>query len=472
MLITFFGIIFSLEIRIQELILKNSELEVEVERLKSIMTEEKKKGKRKGNLDGLVNKFEQRNVELEEREEEARRRLNMMETAWPAIMAWNMFRMCQNKDMSDMPSTAAVQQIFGNAVTSIQDEQTDLTVFKKLEELIDDQKKLRRQYEKAEEAATMREKALKERIEELEEKAAKDRESLEGMTACLRTLRLDETPPEETDSLGSINSGDVEVFEELKKLAENEIKMRKKIEDLERKEQAYMQTLQQADEIWATMEADYKKRLKEAEGAGAELQNRVSQLEQTQSMLEKELESHSRILGESEAAERQREMETEIEGLKSENERLQKLIPTTAADKQLAEQIARLERLNEELKVQIERFRIELPMEQRKSKTLEEELESVKEEVSKEKILSEKLEEELESVKEEVSKEKMLSEQLEEELEAAKEEVSKEKMLSEKLVKDMEEQNKNMANMELSLHTQVGQIKLQALAGSSDFDDA
>ncbi|XP_015429380.1 PREDICTED: neurofilament medium polypeptide-like [Dufourea novaeangliae] len=61
---------------------------------------------------------------------------------------------------------------------------------------------------------------------------------------------------EKVPSSGSIKSTDVECLEKLQELAEAELCMKRQIADLEGREEAYMRTLQQADELWCKLEGD------------------------------------------------------------------------------------------------------------------------------------------------------------------------------------------------------------------------
>ena len=61
---------------------------------------------------------------------------------------------------------------------------------------------------------------------------------------------------EKVPSCASIKSADIECLERLQQLAENEVYMRRKIAELESREEAYMRTLQQADELWCKLDTD------------------------------------------------------------------------------------------------------------------------------------------------------------------------------------------------------------------------
>ena len=57
-------------------------------------------------------------------------------------------------------------------------------------------------------------------------------------------------------SNASIKSTDIECLEKLQELAETELYMKKQIAELENREDAYMRTLQQADDLWCKLDSD------------------------------------------------------------------------------------------------------------------------------------------------------------------------------------------------------------------------
>lgn len=95
---------FRLESKFTTLIEKNSSLQAEliekskeIEKLRQelIEVDAKKCEARKhaATMEALVNKYEQRNFELEESEMESKCKLQLLENAWPAIVLWNIWRM-------------------------------------------------------------------------------------------------------------------------------------------------------------------------------------------------------------------------------------------------------------------------------------------------------------------------------------------------------------------------------------------
>ncbi|KAK6635388.1 hypothetical protein RUM44_000639 [Polyplax serrata] len=378
-----------LEIRLQELIDKNTELEIELERQKIRMSEERRKDRKKGSLENLISRYEQRNFELEEREVEAKQRLDMIEAAMPAIVAWNMFKIVQNPDFVGLVSGSSKET---EEKKTLRDQ--DVAMFQRLEELLDDQKKLRRDYEKVEETAADREKALRTKIEELEAKAAKDRETLEQMTNSLKVLKLESEDKGQPETSNLVRPDESDLFEELKHMVVNEIQLRTEIERLEKAEQAYMESLEKADEIWASIEADYKRRLKEAEAAGKELEKRVAQLEATQLELEMALEEGAAARVEPQMTGKN-DIKAKIEILLLENEKLKSEL-TQSLDQKFDEQKKFLENENFTLREELKKLKEDFIQEERKYLVMQKELQQAKGEAQQEKEAADNLRKEVE----------------------------------------------------------------------------
>lgn len=97
-------------------------------------------------------------------------------------------------------------------------------------------------------------------------------------------------------SCASIKSNDIECLEKLQQLAENEVYMKRKIAELESREEAYMRTLQQADELWCKVDADaastasaLQDQLHMKTTANQQMADRICQLEDVIEQLRKRL---------------------------------------------------------------------------------------------------------------------------------------------------------------------------------------
>lgn len=380
-----------LEVRLQELLDKNTELEVELDRQKEIMNEERRREKKKGSLETLISRYEQRNFELEEREVEAKQKLSMMEAAIPAIVAWNMFQMIQNPDFNNtLPGSESRENVF---VEDKKNQDQEAAMFRRLEELLDGQKKLRKDYEKVEETAADRERLLRTKIEELELKAAKDREMLDEMTNSLKALKSEEKCDAGTSNL--FRPEEFDLIEELNRMIANEIQLRAEIERLEKKEEVYMNSLESADEIWASMEAGYKKRLKEAEAASEQLKERVARLEATQMELEKALEDQKTLNWEKTILKKEIS-EKSIEPTRESN-KLGTVI--TKSLEKVEERKKFLEKENINLKEELAILKCEFAQEEKKYLLLQKDFEIARVEAEREKEISDRLRIELEDQK-------------------------------------------------------------------------
>lgn len=75
--------------------------------------------------------------------------------------------------------------------------------------------------------------------------------------------------------------------QKMAELSETNKELKKQLELLEQREVAYIETLQQADNIWAEMETGYKKRIIDAEDSESQLRIQVRQLEENDHKLRK-----------------------------------------------------------------------------------------------------------------------------------------------------------------------------------------
>lgn len=129
-------------------------------------------------------------------------------------------------------------------------------------------------------------------IERLNEETRVLRESMEKKVMEMGELcQCDDTRCKQrhlgkVSSVMSVVSGDIQCLEKLQRLAEEEVITKREIAELERREEAYMRTLQQADEMWSKMEGDMisttnglQEQLDIKTAANQQLANRVCELE-------------------------------------------------------------------------------------------------------------------------------------------------------------------------------------------------
>ncbi|KYM93853.1 Zonadhesin [Cyphomyrmex costatus] len=258
-------------------------------------------------LRDIIGKREQRREELEKMEGDLRQRLDMLECSIPAVMVWNIWRLSQGapvcrikrilekqfKDTRELSCRSTPSCHYDCRVREVEAERK--LALKKVEEartlwseklmtLEERKKKLYEARKIQEEQRNAIERLNEEnRIlqEAMEKKAMEMDESCQcGDTQCKqRHLR-------KVSSVTSIESGDIQCLEKLQRLAEEEVITKREIIELERREEAYMRTLQQADEMWSKMEGDVvsttstlQKQLDMKTAANQQLANRVCELE-------------------------------------------------------------------------------------------------------------------------------------------------------------------------------------------------
>lgn len=198
-----------------------------------------------------------RNAGYFDKKAEIKKKLVMMEAAMPAVLAWNMFQMCQSDGISP---AAAARRIFQMEVSRNEEEEEEedrldessLALLQKLEDLIHYQRKLRLEFEKAEELTKFRDRQLRRKVFELETRAERNRRLFDEMVTDIKQKSVDSSVD---ISLDSISSRDLVAFEEMQRLAENEIILKNKIDELEKKERIYLNTLDQADQLWSALKS-------------------------------------------------------------------------------------------------------------------------------------------------------------------------------------------------------------------------
>lgn len=258
----------------------------------------------------MVGKREQRRDELEKVEGDLRQRLDMLECSMPAVMAWNICRMTQGASpctikrilekqfqaASELPSRDTPSRHYDCRVREVEAERK--LALKKVEEaralwseklrtLKDRKKELdeARRIQEEQKNAMERLNEEIERLREAMEKAEAEDESCQygecGDRQCKQRRRA-----KASTSATSIQSGDIECLEKLQQLAEEELIIKKDIAELERREDAYMRTLQRTDELWSTVQDDVvsstsalREQLETKTAANQQLADRVCELE-------------------------------------------------------------------------------------------------------------------------------------------------------------------------------------------------
>lgn len=258
-------------------------------------------------LRNIIGKREQRREELEKVEGDLRQRLDMLECSIPAVMIWNIWRMSQGvpvcrikrilekqfKDTRELSCRSTPSCHYDCRVREVEAERK--LALKKVEEArtlwSEKLATLEERKRKLDEARKIQEEQ-RNAIERLNEEnrmlqEAMEKEAMEMDESC----QCDDTQCKQrhlskVSSVMSIESGDIQCLEKLQRLAEEEVITKREIVELERREETYMRTLQQADELWSKMEGDMvsttsalQEQLDMKTAANQQLANRVCELE-------------------------------------------------------------------------------------------------------------------------------------------------------------------------------------------------
>jgi chromosome segregation ATPase len=284
-------------------------------------------------LEVMLNKYEQRNYDLEEHEVELRHRLEMLEGSIPALVIWNMWRILQDTRISRTDATSAAMSMClvkvnnaehrsggeGRPNTTLDSSVTvrppcpstlDSSRFQEIEDqgprietaLIGSEKvcrpieeRLRFQLQDLEAEVVLlkaeilsckeSEEKYRERISELEGELVdiKNGSHVDGSTENDNIVKAELTQNELDVQLRRCTN--LECMNKAQELAESEASMKKRILELEMKERAYMETLQRADELWSDMETSYKRRISDSEVNEAEMKERIKKLQESETKL-------------------------------------------------------------------------------------------------------------------------------------------------------------------------------------------
>jgi chromosome segregation ATPase len=274
-------------------------------------------------LEVMLNKYEQRNYDLEEREVDLKYRLEMLENSMPVLLMWNMWQLMQATGISLIDTTAAVSNTLvkarGSSLKLLVGEYPPCLTRQessKLQDVEEERQRILTEKYEAEKTWHEIEEQLRSRLQVMEAevgsmnadiqhyKESEDKykkriteleSELHGMKSGFQVLGVNnacEVVPKnkaETqlsqNQLSECQSAHCEELESMKKLQElvqSEHDMKEHINQLER---AYMETLQQADKMWSEMENSYKKRISNAEHNEAVMREKIRKLEESETKL-------------------------------------------------------------------------------------------------------------------------------------------------------------------------------------------
>ncbi|KAG5320312.1 ZAN protein, partial [Acromyrmex heyeri] len=256
----------------------------------------------------IIGKREQRREELEKMEGDLRQRLDMLECSIPAVMIWNIWRMSQGapvcrikrilekqfKDTRELSCRSTPSCHYDSRVREVEAERK--LALKKVEEArtlwseklatLEERKRKLDEARKIQEEQRNAIERLNEENRMLQEAMEKKPIEMENELCQCGDTQCKQRHLSKVSSVTSIESGDIQCLEKLQRLAEEEVITKREITELERREEAYMRTLQQTDELWSKMEGDMvsttsalQEQLDMKTTANQQLANRVCELE-------------------------------------------------------------------------------------------------------------------------------------------------------------------------------------------------
>ncbi|XP_043515667.1 titin-like [Frieseomelitta varia] len=257
----------------------------------------------------MIGKRELRNVELERQQGDLKQRLNVLECSMPAVMVWNMWRMSRGGCVPGLeralrrqfegpasgeaccPSTPSrhfdcrVREAEAERKQALKRMEDARALWAEKEATLEDRSRKLEEAKRLREDTQLKIGQLSAEVQKLREAAVK----VEDDGACEGECEVAECKKkwlEKVPSCASIKSADIECLEKLQQLAENEVYMRRNIAELESREEAYMKTLQQADELWCKLDADatstvtaLQEQLDTKTAANQRMADRICQLE-------------------------------------------------------------------------------------------------------------------------------------------------------------------------------------------------
>lgn len=239
--------------------------------------------------EAMVSKYEERNYELEERECELRHRLEVIERTTPAILLFNMWKAAHadvesggpgaelRRRMMDRLKEAVAHRVQG-APAGPRDDERLRALEREKQRVVEEKASVETVVERLQEE--LRE--LRARYEAQTQAQAQAHAQAQAQAQAHHSQAQNHAQTSRSEaSLESMRSADVRLLKELHDLTEKERELKKKIRELEQREAAYVETLQQADDIWAEMESSYKSRISAVEERERSLRRQLRRIETT-----------------------------------------------------------------------------------------------------------------------------------------------------------------------------------------------
>ncbi|XP_024081944.1 uncharacterized protein PFB0145c isoform X1 [Cimex lectularius] len=258
---------------------KKRRLKCELKELKSEMAERRDERDRThtAKMEALVQTYERKNQELEEKELEVRYRLQMLENTMPALMMWNIWRMMMSVQTagcsSVIPAGPGFVPISGNKSAGPSIGGKDIS-FSEMDAPIAQGPNTR------EEELIMKLRTLENKLNTQNRLLEESKSSEDELKSKLRELeKLMAKENVLSDIIDQEVDQDVELFEKLSRMAKERVEMDKRIKDLELKEKLYKETIEHADNFIAQLENKFDTQLKEKDNQMSEQAARLHENE-------------------------------------------------------------------------------------------------------------------------------------------------------------------------------------------------
>ncbi|CAH2084508.1 unnamed protein product [Euphydryas editha] len=349
----------------------------------------------------LMSELAKRECTLKARENELLTRLEGLEKAVPALIAWNvlqvvganiskgnqralMNRMCSfgNDTKSGISQIKQNQQSEKSCNAIVVWNEINTGTTNSVKELQQQITKLISEKKEIEKQTSQIKKVLEARVKDLEQELETAKRQVSA-AICGAEIKKDKIEEKIDELEGKIKKEkedeqlpiDPQTSIKIRALLDNEQELKNRIAELERRETAYLEMLTQADDMWAEMEGGYKKKIEESQATEMQLNGKIKKLETERDQWKNCLEPLKKKLREIEESESGMRIalekaERDAKTLKVQNNNLTAMFGKADADAKKAE--ATVKALENKFKREIDQLR-------KMNKQLDEDLKSHKE---------------------------------------------------------------------------------------------
>ncbi|KAL4709700.1 hypothetical protein ACJJTC_007431 [Scirpophaga incertulas] len=333
----------------------------------------------------LLSELSKRECTLKTRETELLSRLDKLEKAVPALIAWNVVQAIgatitpsgqrallnrmvpyshNTKNFISQVMEESKQRTSGAVVAWKATGSAQSSSICKLQEQIN---KLILEKKQIEESSSKQQKSLEQRVRELESDLQTARRQIAAVTSGVeaRKYKIDGEINKIENEMQKVKEceklpADPMMESKIKALLAIEKELKSRVAELERRETAYLEMLTQADDMWAEMEGGYKTRIEESQAYEKQLKGKVEKLESERDYWKKCLEPMKKKLKEIEESESGlrialEKAERDTKTLKAQNTNLVAMF--SKADAESKKSDAALKTLDARFKKEVEHLR-------------------------------------------------------------------------------------------------------------------